>query len=541
MQVNEIKLHKINKLLADYKTGAESMKEKFDYEPFEEMSYIKRAEELGGRIFKRKELAELLAPMNRKWGGTESTIENINRLKDEKSMVVIGGQQAGLLTGPLYTIHKIITLIQVAKKQEKALKVPVIPVFWIAGEDHDFEEINHIFLAEADRMKKHTINQYQYEKKSVSSISLDRAAAMAWLENIFREMEETAYTIELFQKLKEALIHSDTYVDFFARLIFHLFKESGIVLVDSGDASLRRLESEYFEKLILKQPEISKGVYSEIQKNMQQGYPGILDIQKDDGHLFYHLNQERILLTRENDGSWTGKQGLVHFSEKEFLELAEQQPENLSNNVVTRPVMQELLFPSLAFVGGPGEVAYWSVLKPAFKAVNCNMPIVLPRMSFSFIDRKAAKQMEAFSLDPELAVNFGIAREKGNWLNSQLSPPLETMAEEVKKAVDNAHLPLREAAQTMRSDLGNLAEKNLLYLFQDIDFLKDRLVNELKMRHSEKLASFDRLQLLLYPMTGLQERSWNIIPWLNQYGEDFLLDLINEDFNPEADHYLIYL
>lgn len=541
MQVEEVKLQKINKLLVDYKADVKDVTDKFEYKPYEKESYIKRAEELKHRVFKRDELADILTYMNQKWKAPSSVINNINRLRSKDSMVVIGGQQAGLLTGPIYTIHKIVTLIQVAKKQEKELNAPVIPVFWIAGEDHDFDEINHIYIEEKQRLKKHTINQYQFEKKSVSDIKLDKEAANVWVEKAFKELEETVFTRKILMKTKEAIHRAETFVDFFAELVMELFGDLGLVLLDSGNHDLRGLESDYFKKMILNQPNISGGVFEEIQKNIRQGYPAILEVNKTDAHLFYHHHNERVLLTRDEAGNWKGKQEEVNFTEKEMLKIADHNPELLSNNVVTRPIMQEMLFPSLAFVGGPGEIAYWSVLKPAFNALEYKMPIVLPRMSFTLIDQKAKKQIESLSLIPSDAVNYGLAMERGNWLNAQHNPPIDSLAEEVKKAVGRAHLPLRESARSISNDLGDLAEKNLVYLLEDVDFLRDRLMKTIKSRHADKLAIFNQLELLLFPFSGLQERTWNILPWLNQYGKDFLMELVNEDFNLESDHFLIYL
>src|SRR5699024_1311734 len=123
----------------------------FDYTPFND--YEQRVRDLNHRVFNRERLADVLHIVNKQWGAPQSTHDNIEQLRKENSVVVIGGQQAGLMTGPLYTINKIISIIQFAKQQEALLQIPVIPVFWIAGEDHDYDEINHVFLLEESEIK----------------------------------------------------------------------------------------------------------------------------------------------------------------------------------------------------------------------------------------------------------------------------------------------------------------------------------------------------------------------------------------------------
>lgn len=141
-----------NKLISDYRLGKQEIMDFFDYIPSGDLET--RVKELRERTFQRESLQEVLHKLNKAWDAPNSTLHNINRFSNKDSVVVIAGQQAGLLTGPMYTINKVISILQLAKQQEEELNIPVIPVFWIAGEDHDFDEINHIFMQEKSRLKK---------------------------------------------------------------------------------------------------------------------------------------------------------------------------------------------------------------------------------------------------------------------------------------------------------------------------------------------------------------------------------------------------
>ncbi|MRH42156.1 bacillithiol biosynthesis cysteine-adding enzyme BshC [Aquibacillus halophilus] len=540
MRIDPIKLETKNKLIDEYRNNGEIMN-KFDYLPFEASTFQQRFTDLQEREFDREGLATVLQKLNDNWGAPAATLENIERLKDKDSVVVIGGQQSGLLTGPLYTINKIISIINLAKQQERQLKVPVVPVFWIAGEDHDFAEINHIMLEKGSRMKKYKIPQRVSSKTSMSELDLDKDIAKAWLHRVFGELQETEFTNSYLELFEKCLNESNTTVDFFAKVIFSIFNKEGLVLIDSGNKLVRQLESEHFVTMIKNQQSVSEGVYQANQEIKQSGYSISMDVEENEAHLFYHKDGERILLVRSEDGSWIGKQNECEFTTDELLHIAKNNPELLSNNVVTRPLMQELLFPTLAFLGGLGEIGYWSILKPAFQTLEIKMPPILPRLSLSLVDRSTDKKLKKFSIPPNQIVNFGVELERGNWLATQTSSPIEMLTDQVKFSIERAHRPLKELAKEIRSDLGDVAEKNLFYLFQDIEFLEDKLMRALEEKYHQGLDDFDTLQTMLRPEGGLQERCWNIIPFLNLYGDAFIDQLSEQSYDYKVDHYLIYL
>lgn len=442
MRIKPIQILTENIFMNDYRNYTKNISQFFDYNPFVARSYQNRMKDLQQQTYQRTRLAEVLHEQNKRWDAPEAVHKNIERLKDENSVVIIGGQQAGLLTGPMYTVNKIISIMQMAKQHESKHQVPVLPVFWIAGEDHDFEEINHVFMPDAGRMKKHTINQRVEQKLPVSEIQINDTDARLWLDELFAQLCETEHTKALYKMINTCLDQAKTYVDFFARIIHELFNEEGLILVDSADPSIRQLESDYFVQLIEKQPEIAQGVYTAAQQVKQLGYPLTLDIEQTDAHLFYHDNRERILLVRNESGDWIGKRNDIHLKTKDLLETAKNKPGSLSNNVVTRPLMQDMLFPTLAFIGGPGEINYWSVLKPAFHALNMNMPPVVPRLSFTYIERPVQKALDKFGLTPDMVINEGIDKRKSNWLASQTTPPIGELTEHIKAVVDKAHEPL---------------------------------------------------------------------------------------------------
>lgn len=540
MQIQPIDLTNENRLMQDYRSQSDKILTKFHYNPYKQEDYKQRVRDVKEQTYQREQLADHLHRVNEDWGAPEQTLFNIHRLRDSESVVVVGGQQAGLLTGPLYTIHKIISILVLAEEQERELGVPVLPVFWVAGEDHDFDEINHIYMPYGHRMKKFKIMQKQVDKPSVSDMEMDKEALSTWLERLFSQLQETELTNDLYKMLLAELSQSTSFVDYFARLVFHLFPEKGLILMDSDHPELRKLESSYFKSLIHRQESISEGVVRALHEAAQQGYPINLDSDPSNGHLFYDQGG-RVLLERDEEGKWKGKDGACTFTTEELLQIAEETPEKLSNNVVTRPLMQEMVLPTLSFIAGPGEVGYWAALKPAFESLDLKIPPVTPRLSISLLDRKSEKWMRKHSLQVQKAVNDGVNEDKNYWISMQSYPPIEQLSDEVKKAIERAHRPLKEKAHSIRDDIGQLAEKNLFELFRDVEFLQERMIHAFEEKHAHELEIFDEVDLTLNPEGRLQERTWNILPWANKYGLTLSERLCDLDYDWSKAHHVVYL
>lgn len=539
MAVKSIRLNDRNRLASDYVKG--KLNEFFSYEPFSPLN--ERIEYIRSRTFPREKLVALLTDMNRKWGAKESTFRQIDRLQQDDAVVVIGGQQAGLLSGPLYTIHKIISIIKFARQQEEKLNVPVIPLFWIAGEDHDYDEINHIYNIVNNKLEKRRIEQEEWLKRSVSHIQIDHSILESWIKLVFNDLLETEHTKELATKILHHVKESETFVDFFARIIFELFQDEGIVLIDSANIHLRQIESEWFEKIITRQEQISEAVVHTAEQIHQAGYSVQVDIDKRNGNLFYHDDQnERVLLVREGS-KWIGKNEEITFTTDELLRIAKETPHRLSNNVITRPLMQEAIIPTLAFIAGDGEISYWALLKDAFNVFDptLTMPPVIPRLSITLINERIDKLIQERSLEDQYIVNYGCKKLKVNWLTTQKNPPVHLIFSEAKANIEEIHKPLQSLAKSIGPDLHGEAKRNLNKILEEITYLEQKTVQHLELKYAFELDQFQEINLALRPKNSLQERVLNVISFINECGKDFIKEIIELDLSFKEDHYIIYL
>lgn len=544
MEILNLSLPAANRFASNYLEQSEAILPFFHYR-FNDMNEdISRLTELGDRSFPRVEVASHIERFMNRYPSSDAVAKSIEKLKKQNSVVVIGGQQAGILTGPLYSIHKIISIIKLAEKKEAELGVPVVPVFWIAGEDHDFQEVNHVNIPVQMRVDKWSYPEKIWQKKMVSDIQLNKEICLSWVENLIEMFGETEHTKFLLEFSREQIIKSNTFVDFFAHIIMELFKDDGLLIVDSGDSEFRQLQKEFFTLQIEHHAAITYSLLEQQKKIGKEGFPITIDASEQAANLFYYdlKHNERILLEYDSElERFVGKSGAIAFTKMELVEMASENPACLSNNVVTRPLMQEWLFPTLAFIAGPGEISYWAELKLVFEHFHIKMPPIVPRLNITFLDRSVETDLI------ELGLNLTHVLQNGS--NDNREQFLETIKD---KEINELFTAAREQlltqyqaieAKTAEVDRGllPLLKKNEAYLLKEIDFMQGRLEDAVKLKHDVILTKYDRVDLALRPDGFPQERVWNIFYYLNQYGINFIRDLMTLSYTFDGSHKVIKL
>lgn len=524
-------------IVGDYVKG--EVQEYFDY-PLTEEGFTERLHDLRNRHYAREELVSHLLKYNEKLNVGEATINNIQALLENDTYVVVGGQQAGILTGPLYTIHKMVSIIQLAKEKEKSLGVRIVPVFWIAGEDHDLDEINHVFVSKNNKIKKTILYNAEKKKMSASEMKLSKEECKRWIEEIFKTYPETNYTNEVLQFVEESLLRSRTYVDFFANLVAKLFKDTGLIFVDAHHPELRKLEISYFEQMLTCYKEVQQGLENQQRIVKGRGYKPLIETKESAIHLFMQLEDERVLL-EESNGRFIGKNGLYSFSFEELMEQVRQYPERFSNNVVTRPLMQESVFPTLAFVGGPGEIAYWSELQQVFHVLSMKMPPVVPRTTISYMERHIEADMRELGIDEsELFIQkVDAIREK--WIAENVKESIEQPFAEATERIKDIHDELQELVNKINPSLQQFAKKNEQKVLGQLQLLERTLQVDIEKKYEVQLEKFRRIEYALQPQGAPQERVWNIFYYLNRYGLDFVSELLQHTFSSDGQHYIVKL
>jgi bacillithiol synthase len=539
MELENLNIPAINQFASLYINQKEPVTSFFHYNINQPDVYSQRLGDLTLRDFPRAELTDCIASYMKGLPSADEVEKSLTNLRSG-AVTVVAGQQAGLLTGPLYTIHKIISIIKLAQQQEKALNHPVVPVFWIAGEDHDYQEVNHIYLEKGNKMEKTGYPERVLDKKMTSDISFDKRKMKDWVNEIIKSLGETGHTNKLAGELNKMIDEQDDLVRFFAHFVMHLFKEFGLLVIDSAYPPLRRLEKNHFHHLIESSQSITNAVLEQQEEIKNYGFSTQLDISPEAANLFITINNERALLEREGfDFKDKNIGSTIPYSE--LLTMLENTPGKFSNNVVTRPLMQEWLFPTLAFIGGPGEIAYWGELKKAFEYAGLKIPPVVPRMNITLLEREVEKKMNHLGLTLPQVLIEGVADKREKYWNSIKVPTLEREIAELEQLLQQKYKDIRDQSERIDPGMNQIVDKNLSIHLHQFDFLRKRADKALRDKHNKTFSDFAKVENCLRPNGGPQERTWNTLYFLNKYGKSFIQDLVSLPLDFDGTHKVVYL
>lgn len=524
--------------------------ELFGYHWKEERDWKARAlwlEESEASRAQRAEVAQALYSYNAAHGASASALRHIEQLKDG-ALAVIGGQQAGLWSGPLMVLHKAVTIIQSAASARQRLGQPVVPIFWIAGEDHDWEEANHAYLVTSEpKLRKLELQRPKGARTSVSRSLLRPGQWQQALAELAAVLPDSPHKPELLDRLHGLTADAATLTDMFASMLAWLFGSHGLIVMDADDPAIRRLESPMFEQMIRSNESLYDAYGAAQQRLLELGYPIQAEQADNSANLFHFAPAagasaagDRLLLQRSGD-RFEDRKRQVSYTREELLMLAKQEPELLSNNVLTRPLMQDYLFPVLATVLGPGEIAYWAATGSAFKQLGMEMPIVVPRRSFTLIDAGTAKHMEKYKLSVHTVLDH-YEQYRNEWLDRQEGlQPMDQPLEQMQRELERMYEPVLAKLAGYGADMVALGETNRRKVMEQLEYLKGRLHLERSRRHEEQLRQMDRVQLQLCPLGKPQERVLNVVQLWNQWGLHWLEQLLQLPYDEDCSHRIVYI
>ncbi|RZJ65335.1 MAG: bacillithiol biosynthesis cysteine-adding enzyme BshC [Flavobacterium sp.] len=448
---------------------------------------------------------------------SEHTKTNIEALSKNTTFTVTTGHQLNLFTGPLYFLYKIISAINLAKElKQKYPNNDFVPVYWMATEDHDFEEINYF-----------TFNQKKFRWNRESSGAAGRLSTDG-LENVFdlfsKELgfsKNADYVRELFQN---AYLKHENLTDATRFLANELFGEYGLVIVDGDDKELKRLFIPYVKQELTEQ--VSSAEVAQSAKKLE-GYK--IQVNPREINLFYLDDKLRERIILEGD-TYIVNNSPIRFSKSELLEELENHPERFSPNVIMRPLYEEVILPNLCYIGGGGEIAYWLELKSFFDKVGVTFPILLVRNSVLLTSEKQSKKADALGLSWkdlfEKPTDF--ANRKINEISEF---PINLMPQRLALQKQFADL-FALAEQTDKSFTGAVKAQETKQL-KGLDNLEKRLLKAQKRKHADELERVANLRNELFPFGGLQERQNNFSEFWLEQGENLIPNLLAE-LNPLA-------
>ncbi|HDC6047522.1 TPA: bacillithiol biosynthesis cysteine-adding enzyme BshC [Staphylococcus aureus] len=461
------------------------------------------------------------------------------------SKVVIGGQQAGLFGGPLYTFHKIFSIITLSKELTDSHKQQVVPVFWIAGEDHDFDEVNHTFVYNENHGSLHKVKYHTMEmpETTVSRYYPDKAELKQTLKTMFIHMKETVHTQGLLEICDRIIDQYDSWTDMFKALLHETFKVYGVLFIDAQFEPLRKMEAPMFKKILKKHQLLDDAFRATQQRTQNQGLNAMIQTDTNvhlflhNVHLFLHDENMRQLVSYDGKHFKLNKTDKTYIKE-EIINIAENQPELFSNNVVTRPLMEEWLFNTVAFVGGPSEIKYWAELKDVFELFDVEMPIVMPRLRITYLNDRIEKLLSKYNIPLEKVLVDGVEGERSKFIREQASHQFIEKVEGMIEQQRRLNQDLLDEVAGNQNNI-NLVNKNNEIHIQQYDYLLKRYLLNIERENDISMKQFREIQETLHPMGGLQERIWNPLQILNDFGTDVFKPSTYPPLSYTFDHIII--
>ncbi len=497
------------------------------------------AARVGAQQFDRKRVPDALDRINRRVGSPELTFKHIEMLRRPGAVAIVTGQQAGLFTGPLYTIHKALTVIKLAACLRDQ-GVEAVPVFWVASEDHDYEEVNHCNVVDREgRLKR-----IQYEAgghksdEPVGSVALCEGIGKT-IDELLAQLAPSEFTPALERELRESYAEGVGFADAFSRLMARLFREYGVVLFDPLDEELKQVAAPLYSEALRKSSEIAQALVARSRELEEAGYHAQIHVSEDMVPLFIMDQGRRAALTH-HDGRFTVKGSDRSFSNEEIVELASRCPSCFSPNVTLRPVVQDYLLPTAAYIGGPAEIAYFAQLRAVYETLGRQEPCVLPRASFTIVEGRHQKTMKKYRL--ELQDFFdGLHPAMTKVVEQSLDRNAAAAFTETERVLDEHLDKLGEALRKTDSTLSDPLKRAREKITYQLEHLRTRFIHSSAHRDENAYRQVERAFTTLYPDKNLQERELNVYYFLSRYGPALIEELYNATELGFSNHKLVYL
>ncbi|MCB0383423.1 MAG: bacillithiol biosynthesis cysteine-adding enzyme BshC [Psychroserpens sp.] len=514
-------------LICDYLDEKDALKP--FYNRFPKLENFKAQIEEKQSNFTDNARAVLVKSLNKQYVNTEvseQTQRHINALQNSNTFTIVTGHQLNLFTGPLYFFYKIISTINLCKELKTQYPdYDFVPIYWMASEDHDFDEINFF------NFKGKEVQWNRKASGAVGDLNLEG------LDQVFQvfgsQLNGTTHASELKKRFENAYLNHSNLAEAMHYLVNDLFKDFGLVIVDGNDHNLKQQFIPYVEEELVKQTSFTK--VSEANQNLN-ALDGNYKIQVNPRaiNLFYITEgiRERII---EKDELYQVNNTSMSWSKSEIIKHLNEVPERFSPNVIMRPLYQEVVLPNLCYIGGGGELAYWLQLKSNFESHKVVFPMVLLRNSALLITEKQKEKLERLSLEvTDLFLKQDALKTK---VTKQISKVDIDFSEQKQHLKQQFKALYKVAEQTDASFKGAVAAQEQKQI-NGLGDLEKRLLKAQKRKLSDHLNRVVELQNELFPNQSLQERYMNFSEFYLEYGSGLIDNLVAE-LQPLKDEFSI--
>ncbi len=479
---------------------------------------------------RRAEVSSILREQNTALGAGEETRSNLERL-EKGAVAVVSGQQVGLFSGPAYSIYKALTAIQIAEELTRG-GIPAVPVFWMATEDHDLDEVRHSTWFDRGKLVRFELPAAE-EGRPVGRIPLG-----AQIEPLVQEAAELLLNQGsdlLAQYLTESYGPEESYGSAFGKLFARLFAQHGLILMDPLDAGLHKIAAPLYQHALADRDGLNEKLLQRGKDLDRAGFDVQVKVTARSTLLFHLADGVRQVVTA-NGGKFQA--GEKTWAREELVHMTHREPENFSPNALFRPVVQDYLLPTAAYIAGPAEIAYFAQSEVVYRHLLGRMPVLLPRAGFTLVDAKATKLLRKYSLTVEDvwsgSQDLRHKMERRS-VSSALAKKFDGNQKQVAKMLSQLGKQIEKLDPTLKGTVERARTR--------IEFQMDKLRRKAGRAQDQKtglIATHEQyLESLLYPHKGPQERELCLLPFLARWGAGGLSELQKHSTGNKIGHHFI--
>lgn len=484
---------------------------------------------------RREQVAAILERQNKGWGASPKTLENIARLRGGASAVVTG-QQVGLFGGPLFALFKALTTVKLAQEAATA-GFDCVPVFWLATTDHDLDEINHVSFLAPDG----TLQKFAAPTRGVNDAPVGAVNFGAEIEPVVEAVAGLLGDSDTTSFLREAYRPGENFGSAFARLFTRLFTDWGVVLLDASDPALHQIAAPIYRAAIERAAELDGALLARGRELEAAGYHQQVKVTPSSTLLFTLRDGARVPVHRRSNGS--GTDFLIAdeaVPQAEMLRRIDTAPEQFSGNVLLRPVVQDYLLPTVAYVGGAAEVAYFGQSRVVYQVLLGRATPIVPRFSGTIVEAKPQALLERYDLTvPDIFLGPDALRER--LAKHTLPPDLQSAFDQAEASLKQSLASIQRSLERLDKTLVEAAANAGAKMQHQLEQLRSRAARA-ELRQSEVLGRHaEVLSNALYPNKVLQEREIGGVYFVARHGTELLRNLYDTLRTDCLDHQIISL
>jgi bacillithiol synthase len=518
------------KLFLEYLDHFEKVKS-FYYHPPTMPAVTRTARKLDYPADRGAEVTSVLRKQNIDLGAGSETLTNLDRL-EKGAVAVVSGQQVGLFSGPAYSVYKALTAVQIAEELTRG-GIPAVPVFWMATEDHDLDEVRHSTWFVRGKLVRFELPLGAETGRPVGRIPL--GTAIEPLAQEAAELLANEGSDLLAQYLIESYRPEETYGSAFGKLFARLFAQHGLILMDPLDNGLHKVAAPLYQHALAERDALNVSLLQRGKELDRAGFDAQVKVTARSALLFRMEDGQRQVITASAEKFQAGEKT---WTRDELVHLTHREPERFSPNALFRPVVQDYLLPTATYIAGPAEISYLAQSEVVYRHLLGRMPVMLPRSGFTLVDAKANKLLRRYGL-----------RVEDVWAGSQglrHKMEQESVPGALSKSFDRDQKQIANMLTRLGKQIGKLdptLRGTVERARKRIEYQIEKLRRKAGRAHDQKtgLISFHEqyLESLLYPHKGPQERELCLLPFLARWGAGGLGELQKLSTGKKLGHHFI--